>query len=206
MGLFDKGKKAAKFTFISMPLSIFGTNQLKMGNQQIASLWKSIVNPTCPECNEGVLMIQKAEQETFEQTDDAFSPLRLYPWRCTKCQFAFLEEDNATKVREAVAKYRNEKIKQSLSTIEQQEIEAIANNHKLYSRTLFVASTLCLIGFFYLIATNASLLIACNWLAIGFALWVFGMKRSYRSWQVRTSHLFVDNAFWHWLKHEKWII
>ncbi|WP_240533914.1 hypothetical protein [Aeromonas veronii] len=35
-------------------------------------------------------------------------------------------------------------------------------------------------------------MLALNWLSIAFALWVFGMKKSYRSWQVKTGHLFVD--------------
>ena len=57
-----------------------------------------------------------------------------------------------------------------------------------------------------MLATGAGLLIALNWLSIGFALWVFGMKKSYRSWQVSSGQLFVEGAFWFWFQHQKWII
>ena len=46
MGLFDSGKKAAKFAFITMPMAALGVNQLRMGNQHIKSLWRSNFSPT----------------------------------------------------------------------------------------------------------------------------------------------------------------
>lgn len=204
MGIWKAGKKAAKFTFVSMPLSILGINQLKMGNRQIADLWKSLSNPVCPECDKGVLVMQGDEGQVIDQQQDG-TTRHLHPWVCNSCGFAFLEENDVAKVRESAARYRNERVKADLTDMEYAEREKIARGHRLHSRAFFVASTLAAIGFIYMLASGAALLLALNWLSIAFALWVFGMKKSYRSWQVKTGHLFVDGAFWFWFKHEKWL-
>ena len=205
MGIWKTGKKAAKFTLVSMPLSIFGVNQLKMGNQQISDLWKSLSYPVCPQCDEGILLLQDEETQTIDQKGNGQQQC-LFPWHCNKCGFAFLDEKNVSKVRDSAARYRNERVKSELTHMEYEERESFARAHKFHSRAFFIASTLAMIGFTYMLATGAQLLLSLNWLCIGFALWVFGMKKSYRSWQVKTGHLFVKGSFWSWFKHEKWLV
>ncbi|MGE8060269.1 hypothetical protein [Pseudomonas sp. NPDC089547] len=205
MGLFDSGKKAAKFAFITMPMAALGMNQLRMGNQHIKSLWRSNFSPACPECERGILLKAEGDHQELEQSP-AGKMRVLHSWGCNNCDFALFEEDDVKKVREHAARYRNERVKAQLSTIERGEIDRIAHNHKLHSRAFFIASLFAVAGFVYMLATGAGIMIALNWLSIGFALWVFGMKKSYRSWQVSAGQLFVEGAFWFWFQHQKWII
>lgn len=202
MGFWSAGKKAAKFTFVSMPLSILGVNTLKMGNRQIADLWKSLSSPVCPDCDKGVLVMHD-DGNIIDQHDGASR--HLYPWKCNNCGFAFLEEPDASKVRDAASRYRNERVQATISTMERDKREQIARSHRLHSRTFFSASIFAAAGFIYMLASGAAIVLALNWFSIAVALWVFGMKKSYRSWQVQTGNLFVDGAFWFWLKHERWI-
>ena len=205
MGLFSTGKKAAKFAFITMPMAALGVNQLRMGNQHIKALWQSSFNPACPECERGVLLQAEGDHQAFEQNPNGKTRV-LHRWGCNNCDFALLEEDDIAKVRSNAARYRNERVKAQLTTIERNELDRIARSHQLHSRAFFIASLFAVVGFVYMLATGAGLLIALNWLSIGFALWVFGMKKSYRSWQVSSGQLFVEGAFWFWFQHQKWII
>lgn len=205
MGLFSSGKKAAKFAFVTMPMAALGVNQLRMGNQHIKALWRSNFSPACPECERGVLLKAEGDHQEFEQGPKGKMRV-LHSWGCNNCDFALLEEDDVKKVKEHAARYRNERVKAQLTTIERDEIDRIARNHRLHSRAFFIASTVAIAGFVYMLASGAGILVALNWLSIGFALWVFGMKKSYRSWQVSTGQLFVEGAFWFWFQHQKWII
>jgi uncharacterized membrane protein len=205
MSILGKGKKVAKFTFVSMPLSFLGINQLKMGNQQITDLWRSISSPVCPECDKGVLIIQRNESPIIDQQQND-SPRHLYPWVCNSCGFSFLEEDETDKVRKDAVLYRNERVKVDLTELEYNERNQIARRHQIHSRVFFIASLLTAIGFIYMLASGAPLLLAMNWFTIAFAVWVFGMKKSYRSWQVKTGHIFIEGAFLFWFKHEQWFI
>jgi len=208
MSIGDVGKKAVRFTFISMPLSILGANQLKMGNQYISNIWKTLLNPVCPECDKGVLSIKEKGTQVLDghkgvNTEDWHS----YSWVCGKCGFTFIEKSgDIDRVRKATARYRNERIKTSLTEMERSEIERITRGHYLHSRVFFFASMFAIIGFIYMLASGATFILALNWLSIAFVLWILGMKKSYRSWQVKTRHLFVKGAFWLWFKHEKWVV
>ena len=205
MGFFDNGKKAAKFTFISMPMAILGVNQLKLGNQQIRALWRSNFSPTCPDCERGVLLKGDSEQQEVEQSTSGEIRV-LHRWACTNCGFAFLDEADIRKVRTSTARYRNERVKLQLTQMERDQMDTLARSHRLHSRCFFVASVFALLGSLYMIASGAGIMVALNWLSIGFMLWVFGMKKSYRSWQVTSGQLFVDGAFWFWFQTQRWII
>ena len=201
MGIWSTSKKTAKF-FVSMPLSILGVGQIKAGNKNISDMWKSLANPVCPECGKGVLVMQNEQQNHAGQHFEK----PLYPWVCNRCPFSFLGEAKASKVSESTTRYRNERVKAVFLDMDHTELERIARGHCLHSRVFFLASVLTMIGFFYMLVWGSGAMLAANWFSIAFALWVFGMKRSYRSWQVRTGHLFFEGAFWFWFKHEKWLI
>ena len=152
-------------------------------------------------------MLLKAEDDpqAFEQVPKGKMRV-LHRWGCNNCDFALLEEDDVKQVKAHAARYRNERVKAQLTSIERDEIDRIARSHQLHSRAFFIASVIAAAGFIYMLASGAGILIALNWLSIGFALWIFGMKKSYRSWQVSSGQLFVEGAFWFWFQHQKWII
>lgn len=189
-----------------MPASILGVGLLRAGNRHIADLWKSLTHPVCPSCDKGILIMQAGEEgQVLDQRTDG-SILTLHPWVCHKCGFGLLAPDDPAKARDSAARLRNERVKELLSGMELAEREQIARGHRLHSRTFFLTSALIMCGFLYMIASGATLLLSVNWLAIAFVLWVFGMKRSYRAWQVMTGQLFVSGALWFWFKNEKWLI
>ncbi len=45
MNLKNGAKRAAKFTFVDMPLSILGWRQIKANNGYIRDLWRTLRNP-----------------------------------------------------------------------------------------------------------------------------------------------------------------
>lgn len=207
MGLYNSGKKAAKFAFVTMPASALGWNRLVMGNRLIADLWRTVWNPACPKCDKGVLSPHATEENlTVATSEEDGGRLKLYPWTCSHCEFAFLEEADITKARAVTARFRAERVKEFLAAAPSEEREAYARHHRLHSRAYFAAMALGSLGFFYMVASGASWLVSLNWLCATVAFWTMAMKKSYRSWQVQTGTVFVDGAFWLWLKHEKWVI
>ena len=50
--------KAAKFTAVTMPLSIFGWQLNKRLFAWVRALWAGSINPTCPDCDSGILLAQ----------------------------------------------------------------------------------------------------------------------------------------------------
>lgn len=207
MGLFNNGKKAAKFAFITMPGAALGWNRLTMGNRYIADLWRSLWNPACPKCDKGVLSIHATEENlTIGKAHTDGAPLKLYPWTCSNCDFAVLEEADITKARDATARFRAERVKVFLAEAPSEERDTYERSHRLHSRAYFGATTLGAAGLLYMVASGAGFLVIVNWLCATIAMWTLGMKKSYRAWQVHTGTVFVDGAFWLWLKHEKWMI
>jgi len=203
MGFWNSGKKAAKYAFVSMPLSILGINQLKSGNQHLLALWRSLSNPVCPSCDKGVMVIDEEQGQVVDQSSNSQVHL-LHTWVCNNCGWGCLEVNDPRKVNQGCILYRNERAKASMTELQFAEREEISRGHRLQSRAFFIAASIGAVGFIYMIATGASFMLAINWIAIAFAFWVFALKKSYRAWQVTTGNLFVEGAFWFWLKHEKW--
>ena len=86
------------------------------------------------------------------------------------------------------------------------ERQSFGRQHRISSRIFFCAATVIGAHGIYLLASAAPLIIALNWLSVAFAFWVLGMKKSYRSWQVTTGHIFEEGAAKHWFNHEKWLV
>lgn len=196
--------KTARFAFVKVPMAILGVNQLKGGNQLIADLWRSLSNPVCPACDKGVMSIKTEVDPLYDQSSDG-TMQRLYPWSCKKCGWEFLETNDPRKVNAHCVQLRNERVKASLSTLEMAQREPIARSHKLHSRAYFTAFTITMLGAIYMTATGVSFITVANWLSMAFLFFVFGIKKSYRAWQVSTGNIFIEGSFWFWFRNEKWI-
>ncbi|ATS89990.1 hypothetical protein NY98_12340 [Xanthomonas citri pv. fuscans] len=98
----------------------------------------------------------------------------------------------ATRVREQFAQLRADECRQLLA------------GHVRVSRFWWGCAAACLVGALYMIANQAPLMVAVNWLAFAVLAGVFGLKRSYRAWQVETGTLFQQGAFRHFVNHERW--
>ncbi|UXI68328.1 hypothetical protein [Tahibacter amnicola] len=191
MGVFGGIAKAAKFVVVSLPMQVLGAGQIRRNNSLIASLWRNLHNPVCPEC-------QKAVLEPVGSEDGA--------WSCKNCRFTVADRNGIAAVREAAKGRRNELVRTMYAATDQDERKDIARRHRLVSRCCFAGAAFTVCGFLYYVATGASVILALNWLAFALVCWTHGMKRSYRSWQVLNGQLFVEGAFWVWLKEERWLV
>lgn len=205
MSLFKPVRKAAKFTFVTIPSGLFGWTLNKRLFGWLTSYWRRSTSPACPECDSGVLLVQVQDDGLSPEAEGDGAERRLYPWVCTSCGHALLEERNPVKVREVVAVRRRERLLQTLGELRLRQRQDIAKRHKVASRIFFAVAMLTFLNFVRLLAMNVSFIVAANWASFALMFFVFGMKSSYRAWQVVGGHLFEEGAFWHWFKHEKWL-
>jgi uncharacterized membrane protein/ribosomal protein S27AE len=194
-------KKAARFTFVAAPKSIFGWELNKRLFLWIKSFWTRSINPACPQCDQGVMLARS----NVEMLDDGGLPNQLQPWVCNHCGYALLEA-NIKRVRLVVSDQRLERAKEEFGDMELKTREQLARNHRISSRIFFLFAIPTFAYAVYMISTGVAWMPTINWAVFSFMFWVFGMKRSYRSWQVLSGHIFETGAFGHWFKHEKWLI
>lgn len=199
MSIFKPVNKAAKFTFVTAPQSIFGWQLNKRLFLWIKSFWTRSVNPSCPECDQGVMLLSSDTEPNDGQSN------QLHPWVCTHCGYALLES-NVKRVREVVSDHRFERAKEAFSDMELKTREQLARKHRISARIFFLFALLTFMHAIYMVVTGVAWLPTINWAAFSLMFWVFGMKRSYRSWQVISGHIFETGAFGHWFKQEKWLI
>lgn len=195
-------RKAAKFAFVSIPAGLAGWQLNKHMFMWLRSFWKRSVSPACPECDAGVML---CDNQAESAPDAAGDTKRLYPWVCNHCRYAILETADVSQVRAVVTARRNERARAMFSDLQLQERDVLARRHKIGARIFYVFSLLTFINFVHMLATGAALIVAINWAAFALMFAVFGMKKVYRAWQVTSGQLFKTGAFWHWLKHEKWL-
>lgn len=205
MRFVNRAAQAAKYVTVTMPLSMFGWQLNKGLFAWNRSLWTRTVNPTCPDCNAGVLVAQRNAPAILDQTDgDDARPLQ--PWVCNHCGFGLLAPEGHNGIREVANRHRLARARVAFGDLSMTEREAFGRQHRIASRIFFTAAAVIGAHGIYLLASAAPLIIAINWLSFAFMFWVFGMKKSYRSWQVTTGHIFQDGAARHWFGHEKWLV
>jgi hypothetical protein len=201
MGFWSGSKKAAKFTFVSVPMAVLGVRSLRMNQQYINDLWRSLTLPHCPHCDRGILTPQRVDGSApdHEEVPDAY-----VAWRCGQCGFGFYASPNKKRVRAYALQLRTQRYKEALSRVDRAQMQERFVQHQRNARIYYGASALLGLGFLYMIGSGSSLLLAFNWLAIAAALFVLGLTKAYRAWQVKTGTLFVPGAFWGWLRSGKW--
>ena len=199
--------KAAKFTAVTMPLSIFGWQLNKRLFAWVRALCAGSINPTCPDCDSGILLAQTDASAILDQPVKATDkPQPLYPWACNHCGFTLLAGLDHKHVGEVARRHRFGRARAAFGDLAMQERDGFAGKHRVASRIFFGTSAAMLVGGIYMLASGTSLMIALPWLSFSGMYWIFGMTRSYRAWQVATGHLFVEGAARHWFSHEKWFV
>lgn len=209
MKIFKAAKKVGKFTFITIPLSLFSFHQLKIGNSVIKSLWQSINSPVCPHCDKGILEesdsidIEKLFIDTNDKIQHHNPHLKKY--YCTKCDFSLINSNNELTLQ--IMSYRKIRFQKEITESGRgKERNTLIQQHTHSSRILFFVSLSCFFGFLYLIVSGSSIIIAANWFCIAATLSILAMKKSYRAWQVETGNIFIKGAFIHWLTYGRWFI
>ncbi|WP_298702093.1 hypothetical protein [uncultured Variovorax sp.] len=192
---------------MAMPLGIFGWHLNKRLFALLRNLWAASTNPTCPECNAGVLLAQvDASLIVNQPVRTGGEPEPLYPWTCNHCDFTLLAASNHCQVGNAARQHRFGRARAVYGDLAMKERDSFAGRYRIASRIFFGASATMLISGLYMLASGVAMMIVLPWLSFGGMYWVFGMTRSYRAWQVATGHLFVEGAAFHWFSHEHWIV
>lgn len=198
MSFFGKAKGAAKFTFVTVPSKVFGVGQIRSNHETIKSLYKSLRNPACPMCARGVLSIR---DDDVEQGEGA---ARMYTWACNQCDFMLLGSKDQASILPTVTKLRQEQALEQFDGLESGERERFVTLHTNHSRLFFGASLVMFLGFCFMLLRGNGALLSLNWLMLAVLMFVFGLKKSYRAWQVEHGVLFVSGAFKSWFNNERW--
>ncbi len=197
--------KVTKYLTVTMPLSAFGWELNKGLFAWNRSMWTRTINPTCPDCDAGVLLPQRDTPAILDQTDDG-DARPLQAWSCNHCGFGMLAPEGRDGIREVASRHRLARARMAFGDLSRAERESFGRQHRISSRIFFGAAAVIGTHGIYLLASAAPLIIALNWLSFSFMFWVLGMKKSYRSWQVTTGHIFEEGAARHWFNHEKWLV
>lgn len=198
MSIFSKTKGAAKFVFVKIPAGILGVNTLRNNNQTIKALYETITNPACPICSGGVLIL---EGEGPKGNDNKNTK---YTWACSKCEFMILGGADKRALAPTLTAIRQEQSLAQFDGIEDHERQKFLKAHTLHSRIFFGAAITLFLGFCWMLFQGSSFLLSVNWLSLAICMFVLGMKKSYRAWQVENGVLFVQGAFKSWFNNEKW--
>lgn len=196
-----KNKRYVFRFFKSMTARMLGLYSLRQGNKFILHAWRGLTHPICPECSEGYLTGSKtAVKEEINGKQEL-----QYAWTCSNCGFSLLATDQKQAYRIA-SNFRYAKVKETLSRIDFDKRQSIARNHQMQSRIYYIASLLCLCGMLFYLYNDTSIMVVINWAAFATMMFVFGLKKSYRYWQITTGTIYSKGSFSLWFKNGKWIV
>lgn len=197
MNLKNGAKRAAKFTFVDMPLSILGWRQLKANNGYIRDLWRTLRNPQCPECGRGVMHLP-ADAQPDEKA--------LYPWECSaKCGFGVLAPQDPAEIRHIVQARSETRGKQRLAFLGDPERDKLITSHLRKSRAYWVVVALVFLMAAWQLAIGAPMMVVLSVLSMCLPFSIHAIRWSYRAWQVRSGTLFVEGAFGRYVRDMLWI-
>lgn len=204
VGIWRGAVRTAKYVAVDMPAGILGWNHLKSGHGFVRSLWQTLTYPSCPDCDGGLLTPQPGESAL--ETQPGGRTDEVVPWRCHRCDFEMYAPNDLKAATMAAQVARNALVRDALQDLDEDRRGELARAHAYHARAFFAASALTSAGSAYMVATGASWLTAFQWALMAGTLWIFGMKKSYRSWQARTGTIFQRGSLWRWFRDEKWLV
>ena len=197
MSILNGAKKAAKFTFVEMPLSILEWRQLRANNGYIRDLWRTLRHPQCPECGRGVMHLP-ADAQPDEKA--------LYPWECSaKCGFGVLAPQDPAEIRHIVQARSETRGKQRLAFLGDPERDKLITSHLRKSRAYWVVVALVFLMAAWQLAIGAPMMVVLSVLCMCLPFSVHAIRWSYRAWQVRSGTLFVEGAFGRYVRDMLWV-
>jgi len=197
MSLKNGAKRAAKFTFVEMPLSILGWRQLRANNGYIRDLWRTLRHPQCPECGRGVMHLP-ADAQPDEKA--------LYPWECSaKCGFGVLAPQDPAEIRHIVQARSETRGKQRLAFLGDPEREKLITSHLRKSRAYWAFGAFAFLMAVWQLAAGAPLMVVLSALSLCLPFSILAIRWSYRAWQVQSGTLFVEGAFGRYVRDMLWI-
>lgn len=197
MKILKTAKNAAKFTFVSIPLSIFGWRNISSNHQHLKDLVSTIRNPHCPMCDKGVMFVHK----DAEPDENA-----LYPWTCSGgCGFGVFTLRGQDSINKVLLPVITKKGRAQLNGMSEEEQTGLIKSHTRQSRMFWVFAVLCPLIALYGLATGSAAPTGISILSMTLPFSILAIKWSYRAWQVRTGTLYVEGAFKQFVKRGLWI-
>lgn len=197
MTILETAKNAAKFTFVSIPLSIFGWRNISSNHQHLKDLVSTIRNPHCPMCDKGVMFVHK----DAEPDENA-----LYPWTCSGgCGFGVFTLRGQDSINKVLLPLITKKGRAQLNGMSEEEQTGLIKSHTRQSRMFWVFAVLCPLIALYGLATGSAASTCISILSMTLPFSILAIKWSYRAWQVRTGTLYVEGAFKQFVKRGLWI-
>lgn len=197
MKIINGAKRAARFTFVDMPLSMLGWRQLKANNGYIRDLWRTLRHPQCPECGRGVMHLP-SDAQPDEQA--------LYGWECSAhCGFRVFAPHDPQEIARIVSARLELRGKQRLAFLQDQERGKLIRSHLLKSRAYWTVAALVFLMFAWQLAMGAPVMVVLSVLSLCLPFSVHAIRWSYRAWQVRTGTLFVPGAFGRYVREMLWV-
>ncbi|MDT3723009.1 hypothetical protein [Pseudomonas oryzihabitans] len=187
MKLWQRTKKAAKFSFVSMPLSILGWRNISNNHEYLKDLVSSIRNPHCPMCEKGVMHVSK---------DASPDSNALYPWTCSAgCGFAVFTQRDQASINQVLLPIITQKGRAQLNGMSEAKQEQLIRSHTRQSRMFWILAAMCFLLALYDIASAGLTPSVIGTVSVAFPFSILAIKWSYRAWQVRTGTLYVKGAF-----------
>lgn len=197
MKFLKTAKNAAKFTFVSIPLSIFGWRNISSSHQHLKDLVNTIRNPHCPMCDKGVMFVHK----DAEPDENA-----LYPWTCSGgCGFVVFTLRGQDSINQVLRPLVTKKGRAQLNGMSEEEQASLIKSHTRQSRMFWVFAVFCPLIALYSFVTGSVVLTCISILSMTLPFSVLAIKWSYRAWQVRTGTLYIEGAFKQFVKRGLWI-
>lgn len=214
--MFKRTKQLGRWFFVSIPSKALGLHTIQKNNQFIKSVFKLSKAPICPYCASAKMQLETQEKgirRTIKDTENKMAEevtVDLYIWTCLNpdCRAKELLPRDKPSAKNWAQEMRNSYIREKIYELTDNEYKQYYNYHVYYSRIYYIAALLCFIYLFYcIINSNASLLrIIPTYMAVIMAFFVNGMRRSYRSWQLKNKIIYKENTFKLWLIRGKWFV
>jgi ribosomal protein L37AE/L43A len=196
MGLWDRTKRTAKYVVWGMPTTILGVPVLRASSQQIRDLYRSLTWPVCPECQHGTLV--RIEPDDPKAIDTH--------WHCRKCKSVFIAPADAKEANAFFSSIRHEAAVTQMFAMGNTTRADLMRGHRFRSRWYYGMTAAFLMGFFFNIAVGSGVFSLLNWLILAFVMFIFGLKASYRYWQITTGVVFEAGAFRRWFWRGRWFV
>ena len=173
---------------------VAGVEAIRAGGNVLVDLGKKAASPVCPKCGQGRLSLRKS----VPASDGHEARYRC----CDSCDYQQPLTGATNAEFESLRDYTMERI----DSMSDAEVAAILRTHKLSSRVFYsLSGMMCLYAFYMMLFGQVTgMFLSLSGFALMFL--VFGIKSSYRHWQVSTGTLFEPGSFRRWWATGPWVV
>lgn len=196
MSFWSGTKKTVKYVAWGMPSAILGVPMLRAGSRQIRDLYRSLTWPICPQCQKGTLERRDPNDPAAVETS----------WHCRQCKSVFMAPVDPRDANLFFTASRRETAIEAVAHLADTSRAALMRGHRWRSRWYFGTAAVFLGSFLVNIALGAGFMALLNWLILTSVMFIFGLKASYRCWQITNGVIFEPGSFRRWFWRGRWFV